>query len=134
MPAVCKCRVPDCTFDGNHGFTSTVGGVEMFYHTEATKETHFWYMVGLDRHSRRDLIKVGTVEQITDGREFLYTTDKLEAFNVAVAPTSRSDIWTDAWRARLSGNEPLANRLFKRWQQQNETHAERQARLSRSAR
>lgn len=99
MPAFCKCQVPGCTFEGAHGFDSTVGNLMRFWHTGS----HEWYK--------------GT---LPDGREFT-TTDKIEAFEKCVVPRVLAEakpgsaLWVEAWRARLSGHERKATKLFNQW-------------------
>jgi hypothetical protein len=119
MPAISKCYVPDCTFEGNHGFTPDVGGITQFYHAlpgpQKYANNHFWYGVVINP-AVASSVKVGTVEE-RNGLTYLYTADRREAFELGVVQTQKNDTtWVRAWRARIDGDEPLANRLFKQWQ------------------
>jgi hypothetical protein len=98
MPAYFKC--PFCGFDGPHGFTEPgVGGIMHFYHDspDTNKCDGSWEV---------------------DGQVF---PTRVEAWKQARTKFPK-DIWRDAWDARiLEGNEPKANRLFKKWREESDT-------------
>ena len=129
MPAICKCIVPGCTFEGNHGFTQGVAGTR-FYHSvpglaHLMENTHFWFSTEIDKDQIPN-VKTGTVREY-QGKHYLDTTDQMEAFELSVAVRiakenavcpSRADannIWLSAWRAELTGKLRTAKRLFAEW-------------------
>ena len=95
MAAICKC--PFCGFEGNHGFVGVVGGTR-FYHGESRN---------------------GVVCGFYEGNKGKYRTH-LELFAAEVEPPRLSGgktdrTWAQAWRARLTGHDRTAKRLFAQW-------------------
>lgn len=105
MPAETTCKT--CGFQGNHGFTSGVGGMMHYYHPD-----------GRSRTGRGSPTFCGfwTVER----REFKTKADAWRYLRKQYA----DDAWRRGWDARiLEGKERKASRLFNQWQ--NEQMAER---------
>jgi hypothetical protein len=91
MPVYCKCVVPGCTFNGNHGFTAIVGGIAKFYHTipgqpQREENTHCWYSAIIEP-SQIERVKEGTAERFHDGNHYLDTPSLSEAFELCVVPS-----------------------------------------------
>jgi len=104
MPAITKC--PVCGFEGNHGFVGVVGGLH-FYHT-------------IDPNAMQCMANsCGFYLGASPARKTYRTA--LELFAAEVEPVSarsarQSDrVWAQAWRARLTGHERKAKRLFAQW-------------------
>lgn len=97
MPVILDCKT--CGKESSHGFTQTVAGI-----------MHYYQDGGCSFYEVRDYTK--------HPRHF---SNGLDAFNYAMTlpayqTYTKDKLWMDAWRARLSGNEPVANRLFRKWQ------------------
>jgi hypothetical protein len=125
MPVFCKCVLPGCTFNGNHGFTNIVGGIAMFYHTipgqpERMENSHCWYSAIIDP-SQIERVKVGTAERFHDGNHYLDTPSLSEAFELCVVPrdhwltaSQATDIWIEAYRAEIAGKPRRAKAVVPR--------------------
>jgi hypothetical protein len=107
MPAICRCRVTGCTFEGNHGFTSDIGNIIHFYHGNHNDGYHSWYQTTLPNGDKFE------------------TPDRMSAFEKGVVPRVTAEnrpgteFWIKGMRARIIGNEPLANRYLNQWLQAN---------------
>lgn len=99
MPAMTKCST--CGFEGNHGFTSCVGGITKFYHT-------------IDE-TKLDCMENSCQFYEYDGKRYKTLAD---AWKLA-RESFPNDLWRQAFDALYLENKPRKHRrIIDKWREE----------------
>lgn len=104
MPIIAECCVPDCQYNGSHGFTVFARTMLQVHHYVAGEGNHVWYM-----------------GRNPENGEVVMSADASDVFERTVVPDVRrissnhqaTEVWIEAQRARIRGVYKGSDRLLK---------------------